>query len=432
MKSTKHVAMALFIAYTQSVRGNPLAFRPRDSAMELNLNSATSKNPPIKLAYSLRTPDMVDSSLHVDPGSPGRPRSISSWAHICDKLFRELWHKESLFQDILQAERDKFSLWASNIGVFAELQLSLDFRLRDLDDIKSSIVAQLIIISSHLTRLTQVFASQLEGLHDIEGPVSKRLKRGSCDGETELEHVAAADSMKPAVEDVALKHQRITADINVSRLSIGRSVGWLQRLSNLIRNASLSSQDRKAERFQLETIGFTTEMFRIRFRNVVQAEFAELGDNLLERLVESMLIRRRRFEYRQKQEQRLKLEVSWDPLEELESHADPTLSKLNTDRAAALMTQDGSKNPIHQTSGISEESSKASVSVVSTPTVDMVRLRNLQQKLTISSGRSAPLGKQSRMRVLKAPKEGLRGHDFTCQCCWLVLPSHVAKSDEWM
>jgi hypothetical protein len=374
---------------------------------------------------------MVDSSLHADPGSPGRSGSISSWAQICDKLFRELWHKESLFQDILQAERDKFSLWASNIGVFAELQSSLDFRLRDLDDIRGSIVAQLVITSSHLTRLTQVFASQLEELHDTEGPASKRLKRGSCDGESELEHVAAADTMESAVEDVGLKLQQITADINLSRSSIGRSVGWLQRLSNLIRNASFASQDRKAERFQFETIGFTTEMFRIRFRNMVQAEFAELGDNLLKRLVESMLIRRRRFEYRQKQEQRLKLEVPWDPLDELESHADPTPCKSNTERAAAAITQDGLDNPIHQISTILEETGKASASVVSTPTVDMVRLRNLQQKSTISSGRSASLGKRSKMRAPKAPKEGLGGHDFTCQYCWLVLPSHVARSDEW-
>jgi hypothetical protein len=315
--------------------------------------------------------------------------------------------------------------------VFAELQSSLDFRLRDLDDIRGSIVAQLVITSSHLTRLTQVFASQLEELHDTEGPANKRLKRGSCDGENELENVAAADPMELAVEDVALKLQQITADINSSRLSIGRSVGWLQRLSNLIRNASFASQDRKAERFQFETIGFTTEMFRIRFRNMVQAEFAELDDNLLERLVESMLIRRRRFEYRQKQEQRLKLEVPWDSLEKLEPYADPTPFRSDTERAAAASTQDGSDNPIHQISTISKETGKASVSVVSTPTVDMVRLRNLQQKSTISSGRSAPLGERSKMRVPKAPKEGLRGHDFTCQYCWLVLPSHVARPDEW-
>jgi len=371
---------------------------------------------------------MVESSFPADAGSLSRSESIHSWARTCDELFLELWSKEALFQDTLQGERDKFSLWASNIGVFAELQSSLDFRLRDMNDIRGSIVAQLVITSGHLERLTRVFAPQLEELHDTEGPASKRLKREPYDDERNLEHVAATNTKLAVVEDVTPKLQRIMSDINLSRLSISRSVSWLQRLSNLIRDASFASQDRKAELFNFEDIGLSTEVFRSYFRLVVQGEFAGLGETLQKRLVESMLIRRRRFEYRQKQERRLKLKVPQDPSRQLEPHSNPKPSKSNIEDAVVATTYDGTNTPVQR---ISEEASKTPGSAVSTPTVDVERLRNLQQKSTIGSGRSAPLGARSKMRIPKAPNEGLEGHDFTCQYCWLVLPSHVAKSDEW-
>jgi hypothetical protein len=371
---------------------------------------------------------MMKSSITADAESSDRLESINSLACTCDELFQELWSKGTLFQDILQAERDKFLLWTSNIGVFAELQISLDFRLRDMDDIRGSIKAQLYIISIHLTRLTQVSASQLEELYDIESPARKRLKTEPYDGELELGQSSVADTTEAASGDIALKRQQVMADIESSRLSIGRSMSWLQRFSNLIRSASFASQDRKAERFKFEDIGLSPEVFQQYFRRMVQGEVAGLSNHLLERLVESMLIRRRRFEYRRKQERRLELTVL-----QLKSHAHAKSkpSKSNAAHTVEATTRGASNAPTQQIPDTSEATSKAPVSVASTPTIDMGRLRNPQQKSTIGSGRSAPLGKRSKMRIPKAPEQGLAGFDFTCQYCWLVLPSHVARPDEW-
>jgi hypothetical protein len=368
---------------------------------------------------------MVNSSFPADVGSSSRSESINSLACTCDELFQEVWSKGALIQDIMQGERDKFLLWAFNIGVFAEQQLSLDFRLRDMDDITGSIKAQLDIISGHLMRLTQVPASQLEELHDTENSARKRLKTGSYDGEPEPGQVSAADTMEAAVGDIALKRDRVMADIKSSRLSIGRSLSWLQRLSNLIRSASFASQDRRAERFKFEDINLSTDGFRSYFERVVKTEFAGLSNKLLKRLIESMLIRRRRFEYRQRQERRWDLKVL-----QLKSHAHEHSkpSEFNAEERVVAITYDA---PIQQIPNTLEEISNAPTSVVSTPTIDVGRLRNLQQKSTIGSGRSAPLGNRSKMRIPKAPKQGLAGLDFTCQYCWLVLPSHVARPEEW-
>lgn len=45
---------------------------------------------------------------------------------------------------------DSFKLWASNIDVFAEVQLSLDFRVRELPDVKRLFMRHLRTIESRL------------------------------------------------------------------------------------------------------------------------------------------------------------------------------------------------------------------------------------------------------------------------------------------
>jgi hypothetical protein len=300
-----------------------------------------------------------------------------------------------------------------------------------MDDIKESIIAQLAIISSHLTRLTQVLAPQLEELHDLEGHATKRPRNNSHGGKTWRRLLERARAPKAATGDTALKLERITVEIDSSRLSIDRSVDWLQRLSNIVRNASFASQDRRAERFKFEDVGLSTEGFRCYFRTVVQGEFGGLRTNLLERLVESMLIRRRRFEYRQKQQRRLELKVPQDPLGQPMLLAKRKPSVHIAGHTVTATKHDALDAPDQQAKIISKEVSKAPGSIVSTPTVDIGRLRNLQQKSTIGSGRSAPLGDRSRTRIPKAPVEGSAGRDFTCRYCRLVLPSRVARPDEW-
>ena len=50
----------------------------------------------------------------------------------------------------LSNEFARFNLWASNIGVFAEVQLSLDFRVREEPELKDSFLGHLDIIEGQL------------------------------------------------------------------------------------------------------------------------------------------------------------------------------------------------------------------------------------------------------------------------------------------
>lgn len=55
----------------------------------------------------------------------------------------------------LQNELGRFNLWAGNIGVFAPLQASLDFRLIDVPDISAQFLRQLDTLSITLTQRAQ-------------------------------------------------------------------------------------------------------------------------------------------------------------------------------------------------------------------------------------------------------------------------------------
>lgn len=56
----------------------------------------------------------------------------------------------------LQDELGRFNLWAGNIGVFAPLQASLDFRLIDVPDIRAQFLRQLDTLSITLTQRAQI------------------------------------------------------------------------------------------------------------------------------------------------------------------------------------------------------------------------------------------------------------------------------------
>ena len=86
---------------------------------------------------------------------PARPETIGENAKACLDLFAQgiLLLAQDDAPDArrgLQDEFGRFKLWTSNIGVFAELHSSLDFRLREFSDIKEPFLRQLATIESRL------------------------------------------------------------------------------------------------------------------------------------------------------------------------------------------------------------------------------------------------------------------------------------------
>lgn len=84
-------------------------------------------------------------------------RTIQDEAKECRSLLADtmvhLSRHDPLFIGVeLQDESGRFNLWAGNIGVFAPLQASLDYRLIDVPEIRSQFLRQLDTLSISLTQ----------------------------------------------------------------------------------------------------------------------------------------------------------------------------------------------------------------------------------------------------------------------------------------
>ena len=85
-----------------------------------------------------------------EPSSLG---TIHDHADACVELFnRYLRDTLSVSKDLAEEQRARFSIWASNVGVFANVRASLDYRLRDDPDIQNMIVELLVVIRRNIER----------------------------------------------------------------------------------------------------------------------------------------------------------------------------------------------------------------------------------------------------------------------------------------
>lgn len=105
-------------------------------------------------------------STRSEGAVPSGPDSTETLARSTIAASAEAW-RELLTQssDLLHGYRDggtrwarlrdvsgRFNLWASNMGVFAAVHASLDYRLRDLADAKELILEQLDYMMEGLAR----------------------------------------------------------------------------------------------------------------------------------------------------------------------------------------------------------------------------------------------------------------------------------------
>jgi hypothetical protein len=93
--------------------------------------------------------------MEDDIGKSVEMTTIRDAAELCLNSFDHFLSKACTDSDptTFAAVRDqyqRFKIWSSNIGVFAELRASLDFRVREYDDIKEIFLGHLQIIDSRL------------------------------------------------------------------------------------------------------------------------------------------------------------------------------------------------------------------------------------------------------------------------------------------
>jgi hypothetical protein len=197
--------------------------------------------------------------------------TISQCANICLQSFNDCLAQSHLLSPRQQSAVDdqlgRFSIWVSNIGVFAPTRGSLDYRLREAPDIQRLVRRLLRTLNDYI----QQYLSQLDYIHPLSDSTS-----GSPE--------SMSDSLDPIVggiaEEITLMHQ----------------------LSNTIRKASRENQNvRAATSFKIldedgNDIGpWFLDHFAL---GIIQRRFPGCNEALQKRLAVAMLIRRKRILYR--------------------------------------------------------------------------------------------------------------------------------------
>ncbi|KAK2773562.1 hypothetical protein FQN52_004541 [Onygenales sp. PD_12] len=204
---------------------------------------------------------------------PGREGStIAESAGKCLKSFNECLAHFSLVpprqQSGIEDQLGRFSIWTSNIDVFASTRASLDYRLRDVEDVHSLVQGLLWILNEHIQRCL----SHLVSLDP------------SADGYNQESKISAINSIDAVVTDIS------------------REISFLHQLSNTIRKAGSERHNLKAATsfvIRDEHGNDVGPTFMNHFAmGIIQRKFPGCDKAIQTRLAAAMLLRRKRILYR--------------------------------------------------------------------------------------------------------------------------------------
>lgn len=212
--------------------------------------------------------------------------------------------------------------------------------------------------------------------------------------------------------------------------SIHESIDWLHRLSNMVRKASFSHQNKRADDFMLrdENGEKSHELTRSLLDGLAQlyhfyirTHAAGVGDKLAERLVQTMIIRHKRILYRRARKKVWHLEqVDYSPrtIEQESPHLDVSLPPLEA------------TGPIDGSPELPQPRAKSEMagSQVTATTVDINMIRKVVAKSEVSKATSNSLMVSDRELVPPRPRAAISGLEFVCDYCGLLLQARQASN----
>ncbi|KAF3077411.1 hypothetical protein CFAM422_000176 [Trichoderma lentiforme] len=172
-----------------------------------------------------------------------REITIRSRSDECFKLFDQC--RKSLEEDDFELTKDglqdefvRFRLWLSGNGVFANVQLSLDFRVREIPDLRDSILNHLGTIHYRLAQFSDIVSKSRQ-------PNATIAQEDICDGSNQ--------ENPPGSITLETQNNPFESWTAAELLdSIKKNNNWLERLSNAIETASIVNQNARAAEFRLE------------------------------------------------------------------------------------------------------------------------------------------------------------------------------------
>ena len=230
-------------------------------------------------------------------------KSVLVTARQCAALFRRALSGQSLGEKTridLENQLGRFKIWAGNIGVFAAGNASIDFRLRNDQDVKEVIVQMLLRLWRTIDQLINPPLVEMETLEDGESNQSSSSGSSSSSLIVSLDADSEASSIdqSPAKsEDYSPNRQLRTMDSVIT---------CLYRLSAIIRKPTSFSENAKVTRFiDKAHDGGVMEEYVSHVKWQIQFRHPNASPILAERLVNAVVFRRKKLMYRKRHQQKL-------------------------------------------------------------------------------------------------------------------------------
>ncbi|KAI1461196.1 hypothetical protein F4805DRAFT_415028 [Annulohypoxylon moriforme] len=201
----------------------------------------------------------------------GQLAPISKHARQClisfERCLRDTSSFDSQRYSTIEDEMARFSIWTSNMAVFASGKACMDHRVREAPEVQRLVLGILEILQGRME----------ECINLVE-----RLTNPPCSIDVRLSVLANGD------------FERISDGIS-------SQVGLLHELSNTIRKASRESQDVKAAAsFQIrdDEGNDMEDVLKVYFMRNLRDCFPDSSDSIRDRLATTMILRRKRILYR--------------------------------------------------------------------------------------------------------------------------------------
>lgn len=348
--------------------------------------------------------------------------TIATRAEACRKLLSQCsdslrGYKEGDKRWItLRNLSEKFNIWALNMGVFAALHDSLDYRLRDLDEVEQLIREQMDYICRGMNRRQNKFfpfsmpTRIFYGMANAMLPVNTILddSKPSTDPTSDTAPVYGLQSQPTG-------HDKIDAILS----SLSSCLDWLHRLTILISLDGFSRRNARAFAFPLkDALGNdATPVLEQLFYHRITRDFPTIAGKLRDRLISTMLLRHRRILYRRSRQAKLVPLTPGPALRPAQSNRlpGPALASRHTvlekmPRQSTAVLSGVASSRYTPTTGEPE----ASRHVVSTPS-------------RVSKACSIAMTSGNEDLIPKLPHETLSGSDFVCPYCCFILPVAIGR-----
>ncbi|KAK4186118.1 WD40-repeat-containing domain protein [Podospora australis] len=332
----------------------------------------------------------------------------------------------------LRNQRDRFRVWAGNLGALQHGRASLDFRLRE-----SSLMR--ITVLKLLTQLKDALIKSNEVVQGLRLPLEKQFSD---------QHWEDSDSSEDDVgqeRSQCRTHQR--TELGQNMLEITQAISALFKLSFKIRNPSTRSTTQSTLRALLfkqmiqvdeaTTVDLLTAYadfdvahIREKFRQMRCASTDEISDDyLVERWGKSVTNRRRFFGYWKRHARKLAQETEEERLrneQSLSAHPDVFLANTGTALEGMFANTLTGNRETQSTAG------ETILSATEGTAYDRKLDDDVDMQSVISYTSTAFSHDGTSMADLPQPPRTETGQaEFKCPYCWVVCPIRHAKGKHW-